>query len=153
MCSLARAAQMGLNVKDATNCWSSSLPGVTSEKLFSARLLAPQNPAATPLHITYSETHRRLKKKRLRLSKCCSSPLIANVTGKKQISAFFFCMRRKNAKTNSKIHPGNCTDFNSQFLNLPPHPDLHAESLCAQQAKLLLPLPLMHFYDYRGSLL
>lgn len=62
-------------------------------------------------------------------------------------------MRRKKAKTNSKIYPGNCTDFNSQFLNLPPHPDLHAESLCAQQAKLLLPLPLMHFYDYRGSLL
>lgn len=62
-------------------------------------------------------------------------------------------MRRKNAKTNSKIYPGNCTDFNSQFLNLPPHPDLHAEPLCAQQAKLLLPLPLMHFYDYRGSLL
>lgn len=88
MCSLTSAAQMGLNVKDATNCWSSSLPGVTSEKLFSARHPPPQNPAATPLHITYSPQKAR---KGSRLSKCCSSPLIANVTGKKQkqLSAFF----------------------------------------------------------------
>lgn len=59
------AAQRGFNVKDATNCGSSVLPGVASAKLSSARHPpTTEHSSDTSSHITSSEAPRRLKEEK-----------------------------------------------------------------------------------------
>lgn len=124
------------NVKDATNGWSSSLPGVTSESCFLFNL--PESSTNRHLHTLLLRDPQKAKK----APTLQMLQLAATITCKKnKINAF--CMRRKNAKQTARLSR-KPYDFNNRLLTRPPPPPirpshLHAESLCVQQANLLLP--------------
>lgn len=137
---------MELDVKDATNRWSSFLPGVTTESCFLFNL--PESSTNRHLHTLLLQDPLKAKK----APTLQMLQLAATITCEKnKINAF--CMRRKNAKQTARLSR-KPYDFNNRFSNPPsvplvplictPNPSVCSKQTCCS------PLPLMHFYDYRG---